>query len=280
MVSINTSKKKNEMEIKILDQMNILYPNKSILNLTLCTIEENIVLWNIKMEGYNNLYFYTDKNGNVLFKGQLFFYASAFSNNCAIVIPGNQKPYIINLRKNELIQIPIDKMAISKIGNIHNGNITIFSENNHWGSYTYQEENHFFENDIPCIWDALEFSKDGKKVAAGLCSYQTILGDTKHDNTTLKIKIMEISKEYAYDLKTYQQFLKYLYETNQNCLEIIHSKNNEITEEDVRDFIMQNHDIFGYERKTNLNQCTNRTNPTIETRSLEEYQRIRGKIKR
>lgn len=286
----NSLSKREKMKQIILEQIAFMYPNEeeSIKNVTLCNMNENIFLWKLELTNKTHLYLYTNWNGNILFNGTIFPYASPFSNSCALVelktLEENQsisQYYIIDVAKKEFVQIPMEEMNGKVMYHIRNGNVAMYGQNNHWGSYFYDPENNHFIKDIPFIWDTLEFSKDGKNVAAGLCSSKVLVNSDnwEPDKVELKIKVMNTFKEYAYTDALYQQFLRYIYDNQLPCREITSDNKTILTPQRKENFVIKYYDLYEYETEHPiLNQCTNDLPSVIDSINLEEYKRVRGRV--
>lgn len=292
-VMIKSISKKEEMKQIVLEQLAYFFLNEveNITDLHLCNVSEDILLWQIEYEKKIKLYFYTDRNYKLLFNEQVFTYASPFSKGCGLAKTINTKTEkeetnVIDLNLRKIVEVPTEEMDCLETYNIRNGNMAMYGNNGHWGSYFYNEEENAFLEDIPFIWDALEFSKDGNNVVVGLRNYQSILNPDlenkwKPDKVEMKIKMMEALKEYAYDTTLYRQFLSYVYKNKLSSMEIYPTENVErsLTPQMEECFIREFHDLYGYASETPiLNTCTNRTPNIVDTGSLDEYTRVRGRV--
>ena len=198
---IKNISKREEMKQIVSEQLASLYPNEvdNTTDLKLCNITEDILLWQIEYRNKIQLYFYTNRNYKMLFNGQVFPYASPFSNDCAVVKEMNTET------------------------------------KNKW----------------------------------------------KPDKVELKIKVMDALKEEAYNDTLYRQFLSYTYENQLPYMEIFPNENvkSSLTSQMEEDFIRELHDLYGYDSETPiLNTCTNRAPVIVNTGSLEEYKRVRGRV--
>lgn len=290
---IKNISKREEMKQIVSEQLASLYPNEveNITDLKLCNITEDILLWQIEYRNKIQLYFYTNRNYKMLFNGQVFPYASPFSNDCAVVKEMNTETKkvetnIIDLSQKEIIEVPVEEIGCLETYHIRNGNMAMLGNNNHWGSYLYYKKENAFLKDIPFIWDVLEFSKNADHVGIGLRYYKSILNtDTKNkwkpDKVELKIKVMDALKEESYNDTFYRQFLSYTYENQLPYMEIFPNENvkSSLTSQMEEDFIREFHDLYGYDSETPiLNTCTNRAPVIVNTGSLEEYKRVRGRV--
>lgn len=285
---IKSISKREEMKQIVFEQLASFFPNdvENIVDFHLCSMNEDILLWQMEYGNNIKLYFYTNRNYKMLFNGQVFTYASAFSNACALVKEMNQETNIIDLNMRKVIQIPIEEIGCIETYHIRNGNIAMLGNNGHWGSYFYNREDNALIKDIPFIWDVLEFSKDGANVGVGIRNYKSILNINPEnpwapDKIEMRIKIMEVLKQYAYNDELYRQFLSYMYQNQLPCIEISPNANskNSLTPQMEEDFIREYHDLYGYESEIPiLNTCTNRTPIIVDTGSLEEYRRVRGRV--
>lgn len=277
------------LKAKVYEQICFLYPDArdNIKEITILNISEDILLWKMKLTKQNIVYFYTNKENQILFNGMCFSYASPFSKGCSLV-KINEKPYLLDLNKKEIVEVPIQEMNYKTAYHIRNGNIAMQGKNKHWGSFYYEPLENVFREEIPFIWDVLEFSKNGEKVAIGLCGYQTKVGDIIEgkwtpDEIEMKIKLLETEKGKAKDFLLYQKYIQYMYKTRQKCSEIkIKSDvqyNQYLTEERKQKFLSSNHDLYGYDSERPIfNQCTNRNSIIVDSGDLEEYRRVRGYV--
>lgn len=274
---------------KVYEQICSLYPDvrDNIKEVTVFNISEDILLWKMKFTKQNIVYFYTNKENKILFNGMFFSYASPFSKGCSLV-KIMEKPYLLDLNKKEIVEVPIQEMNYKTAYHIRNGNIAIHGKNNHWGSFYYEPLENVFREEIPFIWDVLEFSKNGEKVAIGLCGYKTKLGDIIEgkwtpDEIEMKIKLLETEKEKAKDFLLYRKYIQYMYKMRQKCSEIkIKSDvryDQYFTEARKQKFLSSNHDLYGYDSERPIfNQCTNKNSIIVDSGDLEEYRRIRGYV--
>lgn len=292
---IKNISKREEMKQIVWEQLAYFFPNEveNIMGLQLCNVNEDIFLW--QMDYINNikLYFYTDRNYKIIFNGQMFTYASPFSKGCALTKTINtetetEETNIIDLSQRKIVEVPLEEMECLGTYHIRNGNLAMYGNNGHWGSYVYNGEETGFKKDIPFIWDALEFSKNGEKVGIGLRYYQTILNSDlenkwKPNKVEMKIKIMEVLKEYAYDNHLYRQLLIHTYKNQLSCMEIYPYENAEktLTPQMEERFIREFHDLYGYESEVPiLKTCTNHKSFIVDAGNLKEYTRVRGRVVR
>ncbi len=167
-------------------------------NIELLSIKENIVLWCTcyKYALCPRLYFYTDIKGELLFEGTIFQYATPFSDSCAL-IKQNNAWYIIDLKLMEFVSLPSEILPYRANG-FENGNLAIFDRTKeHWGSYYYSREFKTFEQDIPFIWDALEFLRKKDIVYVGMhdVSKTPLINEDAYEN------YCKYEKEYYLNLR-------------------------------------------------------------------------------
>lgn len=150
----------NQIKEDILTKSNELqkYYEKSYYNcIFLISVEEDIALWkkfNAVHKEY--LHFYTNLEGNLIFNGKNFKYATPFSNSRACI--NNFREWLIlDLERKEIISFP-NGLNFENINILRNDNIALFEKSSFkWGSIKYYPDEKSFQNDIPFIWDALTF---------------------------------------------------------------------------------------------------------------------------
>lgn len=115
-------------------------------------VEDQIILWKSKERGY----FYTDLEYRPLFHTS-FSYATPFSDGQAIVYY-QHVPCILNIRDLTITSIPPQINYKNCRSNIVHGNLASFCwEKGKWGSYVLCDDT--FYEDVPFLWDRLEFSR-------------------------------------------------------------------------------------------------------------------------
>lgn len=266
---------------KVWNQVCIIYASakENIKDINICSVEEKIGLWQMTLTSNETLYFYTNIRGEIIFNGQLFSYASPFSKGCALVRACN-KYYLININKNKLIEIPENKINCQNIRPIKNGNLAVLGENNRWGSYYFDAEKSTFTSDIPFIWDALDFSKEGKNLYAGLFSFKNVeVDDVKNwasNKLQLQLKIACMTKEEGHNFKAYQRFLKENY-ANET---VDYLRNQKIIlQEKKQDLNAYRKKAFPLETQTNYTTLIPSAREVVSVGNLEEYQLVRGRVK-
>lgn len=281
-----TQKRVTETKRKVLEQFYSMFPREQgkNLNVALYGVEENIALWSLQMTE-NSLYFYTDLQGKILFDNSFFPFASTFSDRVAWVKDFSGIWYIINLRKKELVEIPIEEMPWKNIRDIRHGNLAVLNKENQWGSYFYNQEENTFQQDVPFLWDALEFSRKENLAYVGMYSSRSIvnpLNEWAPENFQMLIKVTPLLKNYLYDRKAYQQFLQQYFLDSSLGVDIL--KNIETVPRNGKnklkqEFVSNAYSIAdeGFDEKSDSLFNTN-YNESIITGSLEEYKRVRGRV--
>lgn len=137
------------------------------------SVEENIVLWRYTYDCLHDgstkyVFFYTDLDGEPLFNGKLFRYATPFSQGKALVFDFDStgRPYIIDIQSKELIIIPKD-LGWRSISNFKNNRLSLEDHNKKWGSLIINKDERVIELEIPFIWDYLASSKEKDIVYPG-----------------------------------------------------------------------------------------------------------------
>lgn len=286
--NLATQKRVTETKRKVLEQFYSIFPKEQgkNLNISLCGVEENIALWNLYL-AENSMYFYTDIHGKVLFDSHFFPFASTFSDGVAWVKDFSEKWYIINLRKNELVEIPIEDMPWKNIRDIRHGNLALLNRKNQWGSYFYNQEENTFRQDVPFLWDTLEFSRKENLVYVGMCSSRVIvnsLNEWAFDDFQMQLNIARLSKKEIYDLFAYRDFLQQYFlnstlEKGRCIIKNLEEVSIEQKQRAIRDFVSCAYpiadDVFSEKSDSLFN--TN-YDETIAVSSLEEYKRVRGRV--
>lgn len=189
-------------------------------DIDLISIDNNIILWRVTSRDLNLYnFFYTDINGNLLFNGTLFNYATSFSNSLAFIELGREY-YIIDINNMLLVKIP-NEIVWDNLNGFRNNNLAVFDKtSHHWGSYYYDEKEQSFKKDIPFIWDALEFSRNKDIVYVGIHEVSPYSDPYKQNRNfdmfqteLFRIKTLEMNKKYVYDLERYKKLIN-LYKTN------------------------------------------------------------------
>lgn len=161
----------------------LLYYDKLWYNkIFLESVEEDIALWkkgNIEHKDF--CYFYTDLEGNLLFNGNQFKYATPFSNSRACI--NNYREWLIlDLEKKEVISFP-NELTFGNINKFRNDGLALFNIISlKWGSIKYDSYEKTFKQDIPFIWDALEYSRIKDYVYVGNHSVSPIRDSSPYSN--------------------------------------------------------------------------------------------------
>ena len=247
--------------------------------ITLISVEENIALWAVKeYRDQKRYYYYTDLQGNLLFNGECFFYATPFSDHKALV-KIYREPLVLDISHKELVEIP-ESISWESLNGFRNSNMAVFDEKEkQWGSYHYDDNEKGFLQDIPFIWDTLEFSRKQDQVYVGKSNVGVAMFgydvQTKWDERDLELQIatLQLDKKYAYDLKRY----KYLIDMYKKAIRFIIETfdDSKTTQED---FIKKPYNISDYyfEEEWKEEYSTNQ-DLLVQTGNLDEYKRILGK---
>lgn len=247
--------------------------------ITLISVEENIALWAVKeYRNQKRYYYYTDLQGTLLFNGECFFYATPFSDHKALV-KIYREPLVLDISHKELVEIP-ESISWESLNGFRNSNMVVFDEKEkQWGSYHYDDNEKGFLQDIPFIWDTLEFSRKQDQVYVGKSNVDVAMFgydvQTKWDERDLELQIatLQLDKKYAYDLKRY----KYLIDMYKKAIRyIIETFDDSKTTQE--NFIKKPYNISDYyfeeewKEEYNTNQDL-----LVQTGNLDEYKRILGK---
>lgn len=247
--------------------------------ITLISVEENIALWAVKeYRNQKRYYYYTDLQGTLLFNGECFFYATPFSDHKALV-KIYREPLVLDISHKELVEIP-ESISWESLNGFRNSNMVVFDEKEkQWGSYHYDDNEKGFLQDIPFIWDTLEFSRKQDQVYVGKSNVGVAMFgydvQTKWDERDLELQIatLQLEKKYAYDLKRY----KYLIDMYKKAIRyIIETFDDSKTTQE--NFIKKPYNISDYyfeeewKEEYNTNQDL-----LVQTGNLDEYKRILGK---
>ena len=136
------------------------------------SVEENVALWSV---GFTNsqdktrdniFYFYTDLEGQLLFNGLTFRYATPFSQGISLVNENNNY-YFIDIKKEKIYCID-KEININQICNYKNGMVAILDNNRRWGAYKLNLKTKTLEGVIPFIWAYLCISRKQDIVYAGI----------------------------------------------------------------------------------------------------------------
>jgi len=258
----------------------------------LIKVEEDIILWKKRKDTSNKwYYFYTNLKGDLLFDGKLFSYATPFSKSKAFVIYNNQK-LLLDLKTKEIVYLP-KEIHFKHINGFREENLVLFHQRKwKWGSIEYNYLEHTFEQNIPFIWDALEFSRFNNEVYVGLHQFHPIQVELKKGywredfGDLFVIPVFKMPLSMAYNLD-YYRYVKYKSLDSISLVEIrdikekissIYSK--EQRKEMVKEFISTSYPISDvyFEECSSLSQTTNK-GVIVENESLDEYKRVLGRMK-
>ena len=258
MIVNSTTKRGIDLKNKVLENIDALYGKEEIEDIALVSKCEGFYLWDILLSNHTKCNIYSNRDGKLLFDGNIFACASPFSSGCAWV-KVEDTWFILNTLKNECVGIP-NQITWKNIRPIKNGNIALFNPKNVWGSIYYDSEEHTFKKDIPFIWDALEFSEHANEVIVGMCH--------EKDNN-YQMKLTNMKKEEAYQYESYKKFLKEQYKLQKECLMLAYAT-SELTK---TEFCMSAYPF--YETKEVI--CTNKQPESVETVPTSEYKRVLGR---
>lgn len=256
------------------------------MNTFLISKEENIILWKEINFRQPDRYFYTDLHNNKLFGGEDFLFATPFSDSCALVYDGVFWK-IINIAQKEIITLP-DSLEFDALNGMRHNNIAIYDETtNHWGGYHFCSQEKTFEQNIPFIWDALEFSRQSGSVYGGINrlgrTYQADPVDGWY-NWQFEVPVIKMPLEKAqtvayyekyleyYENEFYQEHVRYIREkydstcTFEQALE--KSKSNTKNAQAFADFYLDDREKYSDNNIEN-----------VEVGDIRSYQKILGKMK-
>lgn len=239
------------------------------------------------------MYLYTDLEGELLFNGRLFSFATPSSNSRVLIRNSNVDWRIIDFEKKEIVSLPND-IIFDNLNGFRNNNLAVFKENTwNWGSIKYNHDENSFSEDIPFIWDSLEFSRLNDNVYVGIHRI-----DSKHDYnpyfhwsedfgnkficSTIRIPINK-----AYDLEYYNYIMNmYSNWLEQNIIMYISSDiqsgySQEERNQYIKDCIKSAYNIsdlyFGesYKEENNSNNGIK-----VDLGNLSDYQKKKGVFKK
>ena len=251
----------------------------------LCGVEEDIALWAFQIDSVP-VYFYTNLQGKLIFGDVCFFKASAFSKSCAWVKTMDKEWYIINREKKELIKIPYCDMPWQNIRDIRNGNLALLNEKNLWGSYFYDQEEHIFQNDIPFIWNALEFSRKEKFAYAGIFSSKSVVNSSNEwgpEHVFFQLIVSQFLKDCLYNLDIYQHFLRDYFTNPSLGIDITETKiPTSLQEKEClkKQFIAYAHNIADYYNEKEDSLFNTNLGKIRSVENLKDYTRVLGKVKK
>lgn len=253
--------------------------------LSLVSVEENIGLW--KKRYFNDDkedYFYTDLEGNLLFDGRNFQYATPFYHSLACVNDRIDGWYLMDIRKKQLVSLP-KEISFDNINGFRQENLALFDkEKRHWGSYCYTPESAEFREEIPFIWDNLEFSRDNGFVYTGLVDRSPIcFGADKR--RVFQINVVKLPIDKAYDLSYYQYLMEtYRVAINQNTIRYITEELEELYSQAQEECLIQAYigsayslsDYYFEERDKKEYQRND--GAKVELGTLGDYQKVLAKV--
>ncbi len=175
-----------------------------------------------------------------------------------------------------------------------NDNLALFNKNTwHWGSIQYNPEEKSFEENIPFIWDVLEFSRLKEQVFVGIHHVDPIRYNHPYfhwdedfgDMFTIPTIRIPISK--AYNLK-YYNYMKneYINLFDQNVFRYIQEKiesthTPEERKQIIKEYIKTAYNVSDFYFEESFKKETNSNNGTIvDDINFEDYQRKLGKVKK
>ena len=253
--------------------------------LSLISVEENIALWKeSSFPDHEEEYFYTDLEGNLLFNGKKFQYATPFYNSLACVNDRIDGWYLMDIKKKQLVFVP-KEISFDNINGFRQENLALFDkEKRHWGSYCYTPESAEFREEIPFIWDNLEFSRDNGFVYTGLVDRSPIcFGADKR--RVFQINVVKLPIDKAYDLSYYQYLMEtYRVAINQNTIRYITEELEDLYSQAQEECLIQAYigsayslsDYYFEERDKKEYQRND--GAKVELGDLGDYQRVLAKV--
>lgn len=260
------------------------------------SVEEDIALWKKGNPATNEfLYFYTDLDGNLLFNGENFFYATPFSNSRAFV-RNYRGWFVLDIKKKEIVCFSNDLIIddLDNINKFRNDELAVFDgKKNKWGSLLYNEDEHTFEKDIPFIWDALDFSRlkneEYAEVYIGLHNLSPICSKHPYDKASedfgskVTISVMRapifMAKTYDYYnnvTKTYKYIRGIIKDIEEEISSTI-PKEKRIQK--VKEYLQTAQDICDWYFEENcMEKTNNNSGKIVDVGNIEEYPKKLGKI--
>lgn len=281
-----------KMERDVLRKSNALeYDSSYYCDIFLESVEEDIALWkkgNGALKDY--CYFYTDLEGNLLFNGEKFSYATPFSNLRACV--NNYREWLIlDLERKEKVSFP-DELEFVNINKFRNDGLVLFDKNSlHWGSIRYNPYEGTFEKDIPFIWDALEFSRLQGQVYVGIHSVSPIRNNDPYFHwsddfgSIFTIEVMRLPIDLAKNLDCYNHRKKaYTGAMYQNVIRYIEEEISNVIPKENRNQIISNYlktayniGDYYFEEKYN-EEANNNKGKIVDVENSNIYQKKLGKL--
>lgn len=254
---------------------------EEIKDILVCSLSQKIGLWKMQLVSGEELYFYTNIRGEILFGGECFSYATPFSNCCAIVGFGTSKFYILNIKRNELAEISNDKMEIQNVRGIKNRSITVLA-NGYWGSYHFDEDENILQEEVPFIWDVLDFTEDGKNAYVGIFSFKEIKDEQKDNwpmnDYLLQLRIAFLGKENVKDYRIYQKFLRESYaNSDNNCF--IEKRVKKLSSDIRMKYAYSAYDIDGLYKNSEKPLFMPGARDAVETGNIEDYKVVLARLK-
>lgn len=256
-------------------------------------VEENIALWKLckLSSSRNSTYIYTDLNGKIIFNGQTFLYATPFSNSRACIKQNDSQWSILDLENKEFVHLP-NEISWGNLNNFRNDNLILFDEKKlHWGSYQYNPKENSFTENIPFIWDTLEFSRLNGQIYAGIHSIEKIRDNhpTSHwsdDNGDLfSICIAKMFLNDSRDLKCYNYLkdeygnIKYQDSLRTICTKIPNTYTLEERQKQVLEYISATYNLSdNYYYETYQNDYNTNNGKIVDVGKLYTYKQKSGKI--
>lgn len=252
------------------------------------SVEEDIALWRKENTAHKDYcYLYTNLEGELLFSGKTFKYATPFSNSRACV-NNYREWFILDLEKKEIIVFP-SELIFDNINTFRNDSLPIFNQESFsWGSVRYNPTEESFEKDIPFIWNVLEFSRLEDQVYVGMRDIPLVrnnhpyCGDDIGNMFTINAMKLPILK--AKNLSYYNnQKNEYIDKIDQDVISYIQEEvskdiSREKRREIIEEYLKTAYNISDYYFEEDYKEETNNNESKIvDVGIINEYQRKFGK---
>ena len=288
----------------------VFYEGFACEDAKLISLEEDIALWKAIAYyggGKTTRYFYTNLKGEILFDNEGFCYATPFSNSLAYVEKYKHENaygdsyifgpytfyYIIDLKKKELVYIPLQT---EKFSGFRNNNLGTLDNNTKcWGSYYYNREENTFELEIPFIWNALEPSRAKDVMYVGKALLHHTHNYHSYDNYDectsrwrVSMPMIKMHKDYIHDFNSYyirEEVIPWFdnrykildrYDVSSECK----TYETAIMDEGVNQYLTKSHDLadLRFAEKT-IPELNNNKGVVVDVDKTSGYQRVKGLLK-
>lgn len=255
------------------------------------SVEENIALWRKEnIDHSNRCYFYSDLNGNLLFNGKRFKYATPFSNLRACV--NDYKDwFILDIGMKEIVYFP-ECLIFESVNKLRDDKLSLFDASSFkWGGIEYNSLEKSFQQTIPFIWDVLEFSRLDNQVYVGIYDITFIYDSNLYFNwnddfkVRFNVPVMKLSIDDIKDVD-YYNYIKNIDDgfINEDMIRYIkkdissnvpHEKRKKMLQDYLRTSYNVGDCYFG---ENCFEKVNNNTGKIVDIKDISGYQKKIGKI--